>query len=1005
MKNRVLILFLFQLLFCGSLLAQNKTITGTVTDELGNNLPGVTVIIKGTTNGTVTDVDGKYRIAIKNSEVILVFTYVGMQTKEVPVGNNTVMDVQLMPDATALEELVVVGYGTTSKRTLTDNVAKVSSDDIKGVPVPSFQNALSGKAAGVRVTMTNGKVEGGINISVRGTSSIGAGNQPLFVLDGVPLINDDESNNGAPVNPLLSIPASEIESIDILKDASSAAIYGARGANGVIIITTKRGKEGKASFNLNISSGISRPSNKREWLNAAEYIELFTEAAENASWTGGASYAENRFDRYSNGTWNTPNAYDTDWQEIAFQPGHVNNYDFSVSGGTSNTQYFFSAAYNDTKGIVRGNSLERFSGRANVSQKISDKFRAGVNFNFSRVSIDRVANDNAFTTPLQAIAQSPISPAFFEEGDTETGPFTRTVYANFLLQEKFGSYETVVYRSIGKLFGEYSFTDFLSFNSSVSYDVLYQTEDSWNGSQVPFQSTNGEAYASNVLSTNYVWSNYATFDKTFNEHSVNVVAGMEYNQSNRRFTSVTATEFPSDDLQTVNSGAEITAGSGSLTAYSFVGMFARATYAYKDKYILKASIRRDGSSRFGSESRFGVFPAVSAGWILSEESFLADNSTISLLKLRASYGELGNAELGNFPARGLFQGVSYNQRPGLAPTQPGNAQLSWESSKQSDIGIEFGLFNDKISGEIDFYKKVTDGLLFEQPLVPSGGAASINRNIGRMDNTGIEIILRGDIIKKQNLNVNASINLARNNNEIITLPDGNDQITGRNILREGETINSFYMIEYAGVDPANGDALYYLNTDNGDGTVDRGTTNNPNAASRIIAGSPVPDWIGGLSGSANYKGLSLSFTFQGEWGASIYNGGGRFQSANADWFDNQTKDQLNRWQNPGDITMVPQARLGEGNGTGHSTRYLQESDFIRLRNVTLAYNLPKSVLDKVKLSSIRVYATAINALTFTKYDGYDPEARYDRTDGVGTGQTFYSAPTARTFTLGVNIGF
>ena len=998
--KRILLLSMVLSFLCSSVWAQ-QTVSGKVTDENGEGLPGVNVVIKGTTSGATTDLDGNYQISVEGGDVVLVFSSIGFTDQEVTVGARSTIDVGMNVSSTELQEIVVVGYGTESKRNLTDNVASLSTEDIEGVPIASFQNAISGKAAGVRVTQTNGKLESGISVSVRGVSSVSAGSEPLFVLDGVPLINDDESNNSSPVNPLLSIPASEIASIDVLKDASSAAIYGARGANGVVIITTKRGQEGKARFSLNMSTGVSTPTNKREWLNAEEYVELFLEAGRNSSWASEA-YVEGRLDRYSDGTWDTPDAYDTDWQEIAFQDGYVKDIDFSVSGGANGSTYYIGASYNDSKGIIRGNELQRVSARANLSQKVNDKLTMGMNFNYSRVEIGRVANDNAFVTPLQAIALSPISPAYFPEGAEESGPFTSTTYPNFLLQDEFGSYTTVVNRSIGKLFGQYDFTENISLNSDLAYDIFNQTEDSWDGSRVPFQSTNGEAYASNVLTTNYIWSSYATFDKGFGDHGINVVGGMEYNQGNRRFTSVTATEFPSDDLQTVNSGAEVTAGSGSLTAYSFVSYFARASYTFKDRYLFKASIRRDGSSRFGADNRFGTFPAVSVGWILSEESFLENSGPLSFLKLRVSYGELGNAELGNFPSRGLFQGVSYNQRPGLAPTQPGNNSLSWESAKQTDIGIEFGFLDGKISGAFDYYNKNTEGLLFSVPLVPSGGSATINSNIGSMVNKGIEVLLNAEVMSSGDLSWNTSFNIAKNNNEVTELPFGNDIISGRNIQREGTVLNSLYLIEYAGVNPDNGDAIYYLNTENPDGSLDRTTTNDPGAAQRIVAGSPIPEWIGGLTNTMSYKGFDFSFTFQGEWGASIYNNGGRFQSANGDWFDNQSKDQLTRWQNPGDITMVPQARLGDGNGASHSTRWLQKTDFIRLRNVTLAYNLPKSLLAGTGLGAVRVYTTAINALTITDYDGYDPEAR---DDSGGVGQSFYSAPAAKTFTFGVNVNF
>lgn len=910
----------------------------------------------------------------------------------------------MIEDNNVLEEVVVVGYGTQSKRKLTDNIVKLDAKDIADVPTPSVMNSIAGKAAGVQISQTNGKVEGGLNFRIRGQSSISAGSDPLYVLDGIPLINDDESNNGAPTNPLLTLSPNEIESIDILKDASAAAIYGSRGANGVVIITTKSGKEGKAKFSVNLSNGFSQKANSRDWMNAEQYIELFLEAGANGlaygGWpTNGAAYVEDRFDRYSNNTWRD-RTYDTDWEELALVNGHQRDVDFSISGGDAKTTYFFSGAYNDTKGIVRGNELERISSRINVKHKLSDKFTTGMNLSFSRTDIDRIADDNAFTTPLQAIAQAPISPAFVD-GE----PFVNTVYANFLLEDKHAYYNTIIRRVTGKAFGEYKFSSKLKFNTDFAYDLYAQTEDNFRGSQAPFQSTNGEAYASNVNTENYIFSNYFTYNNTFDEdHDLNVVAGMEINKSKRRFTSVTGQQFPTDDFQTVSTAAEITAGSGSFTQYAFVSYFARATYSYKDRYLFKASVRRDGSSRFGKDNRLGVFPAFSAGWIISEEDFLSNSELLSFLKLRASWGQVGNAELTNFASRGLFGGASYNQRPGIAPTQPGNNQLGWESSTQSDIALEYGLFDGRITGEVAYYVKDTRELLFEQPLPLSSGApeqGGINKNIGRMRSNGIEFTINTKNIQTEDFVWTTNLNLGTNFNEILELPGGNDAVRGRNILREGVPVNSFYLIEYAGVDPANGDALFYLNTDN-NGVIDRNTTNDPNAASRVIAGNPFPELIGGLTNTISYKNFDFTMTFQGEWGASIYNGGGRFQSANGDWFDNQTTDQLRRWQNPGDITDVPQARLGWGNGTQHSTRYLEDGDFIRLRNVTLGYTIPQEVVKKAGFSKVRIYASGFNLLTFTDFTGYDPESR---SDAGGIGQVFYSAPAAKTYSIGVNVTF
>jgi len=983
--------------------AQDRTITGNVTDGNGLPLPGVNIVVEGTTIGTQSDFDGNYSIGADTGQSLL-FTYLGQREVRVTIGASNRIDIQMEEDSQALEEVVVIGYGTQSKRNLTDNIAKLTSSDIAEIPTPSIQNALSGKAAGVQVTQTNGKIEGGVSIRVRGVSSIGAGAEPLYVLDGVPLINNNESNNGSPTNPLLSLSSNEIESIDILKDASAASVYGSRGANGVVLITTKKGKLGKGTLSLNLSQGISRPTNLREFLNAEEYIELMTEAHINTyGEADGLAEAEGLFDFLSSGTDWRNGAVDTDWQSLAFQTGYTRDIDMSMSGANEKTNYFFSGAYNDTKGIIRGNELERITARANVSHKLSDKFTAGMNISFSRTDIDRIANDNAFVNPVQAIAQPALSPAFLEDGEPNAG----TLYANFLLQDKHSSYKTVIRRVTGRGFAEYRFIPSLKFNTEFGYDLYYQTEDSYTGRLAPFQSTNGEAYASSVGTESYVFSNYFTYAKNFNTiHDVEVVAGMEYNTTNRRFQSVTGIEFPTDDFQTIGSAAEITAGNGTITGNRFLSYFARLSYALHNKYLFKASVRSDGSSRFGSENQFGTFSALSAGWIISEEGFLKDSNTLSFLKLRGSWGQTGNANIADFASLGLFGGVSYNQRPGIQPTQAANQLLTWESVEQYDIGLEFGLFSNRISGEIDYYIKESDGLLFQVPLPGTSGQSTILKNIGLMENKGIEFVLNTKNIVKENFNWSTNFNLAQNKNKVKKLPgEGSDIITGRNILREGEPISAFFMLEYAGVDPDNGDALYYLNTDDGNGNIDRGTTNNPSEASRVVVGEPFPQWIGGLTNTIQFNNIDFSFTFQGEWGASIYNGGGVYQSANGDYFDNQSRDQMQRWQQPGDITRVPQARLFGANGTAHSTRYLQGADFIRLRNLTLGYTLPNAAVEKMGLSKLRVYFSGFNLLTITDYDGYDPEARSDVNSASTPGVAFYSAPAASTYSLGLNINF
>jgi len=994
--------FFLGLLFLSSILmAQEKNISGVVTDEEGLPLMGVNIIIENAQRGTQTDFDGKYSI-MANPQDVLQFSFIGFKTIKRTVGQETTINVQLISDST-LDEVIVTGFGKQSKRNVTDNIASITSESIGQVPIASMQGALIGKAAGVQITQINGKVEGGVKMRIRGVSSISSSQEPLYVIDGMPLINDDESTTSAPINPLISLNPNDIESIQILKDASSAAIYGARGTNGVVLITTKQGRSGKTKVSLNVSNGWSEATNKLKWLNAAQYVELFTEADVNTYGIEDIPWAEDQFDWMSNGLDWRNGAVDTDWQDLALVKGSVQDHNFSVSGGNEKTLFYMSGGYHNTQGIVRGNSLERYTYRGNVDHKVSDKFRVGLNSSVSKSHISRISTDNAFATPMQAVAQSPLTPAYLDDGIIPNND--TSIYYNFLTQEYNGDWDVNIFRILMNTYMEYQILPELRFRSEFGYDNNNQTAEYFAGSMTESSSTDGYADANAVQSDKYSISNYFTFNKTFNDnYDLEFVGGMSFEESARSRQFVAGTGFPSDDLQTVASASEITSGTSSRTKYNFLSYFGRATLSIADKYLIKGSIRYDGSSRFGASSRYGVFPAGSVGWIISEEDFIKDSETISLLKLRSSYGVTGNAGIGNFASLGLFGGTAYNQRSGLSPVQLGNPDLKWEKTTQADFGLDFGLLNNRITGEIDYYVKNTNDLLLNEPIPGTSGFTSLTRNVGSISNKGFEFVLNTTNFRTNNFRWTTSLNLTTLDNEVTELPGG-DIIQGRNIVRVGETISSFYLVEYAGVDPENGDALFYRNTENTDGSFDRTTTSSYSEAERVITGSPYPNFMAGLTNTMTFSNFDFSLTFQGEWGASLYNEGGKFQSGNMRYEDNQTVDQLNRWQNPGDITMVPQARLYRTNGQQASTRYLEKSDFIRLRNVSLGYTFPKELTQKLSVDRVRVYFTGINLLTITDYSGYDPESSWDNlgNNNIEKGISFYSAPPAKTFTIGLNI--
>jgi len=990
------------MLFTG--LVHSQEVSGTVSDSEGI-LPGATIMVKGTTRGVQTNVDGKFSIKDVGANAVLVFSFIGLKSQEISVVGRSTINVILVQDLSQLSEVVVIGFGKQSKRKVTDNMATISSDQINQIPVANVQGALVGKAAGVQITQINGKVEGGVKMRIRGIASISSSQEPLYVIDGMPMINDDESTTSAPINPLISLNPNDIESIQILKDASSAAIYGARGTNGVVLITTKQGKSGKTKISLNTSGGWSQATHKMKWLNTAQYVELFTEASAN---TWGAAdlwltEAGGVFDQQSNGkNWRT-NEVDTNWQDLALVKGSVQDHTFSVSGGDAKTLFFVSGGYNNTQGIVRGNNMDRYSYRGNLDHKISDKLRVGLNTSLSKTKISRIGTDNSFATPLQGIAQSPLSPAYLDDGKTPNNQ--STIYYNFLMQEYNGSWDLNIFRTLMNSYVEYKIAPSLSFRTDLGYDNNNQTEEYFAGSLTESASTSGFADANAVQSDKYTISNYFTYTKTFKEiYDLEFVGGMSFEESSRKRQYVAGTGFPSDDLQTVESASEITAGSSSRTKYNFLSYFGRATFSILDKYLFKGSLRYDGSSRFGASNRYGLFPAASVGWIISEEAVFKESTTINLLKLRASFGQTGNAGIGNFASLGLFDGSAYNKLSAINPLQLPNDDLKWEKTNQVDAGLDFAFLNNRISGEIDYYVKKTNDLLLNEPLPGTSGWNSITRNVGSMSNKGFEFVLNSTNLKSANFLWKTSLNLSTLDNKVVSLPGG-DIVAERNIVREGETISSFYLVQYAGVDAANGDALFYRNTQNPDGTLNKTTTNNYNEAVRVISGNPYPSFMSGLTNTISLYNFDFSFTFQGEWGASMYNEGGKFQSGNARYEDNQTIDQLNRWQNPGDITTVPQARMYTTNGQQASTRYLEKANFIRLRNLSLGYTFSKTLTQKLAVDRVRLYLTGVNLLTFTKYTGYDPESSYDNNgnSNIQKGIAFYSAPPAKTLTIGLNI--
>ncbi|MCE7058790.1 TonB-dependent receptor [Dyadobacter sp. CY343] len=1030
MKKTLLLALFFFVVTWMSASGQDVRITGKVSGDDGSTLPGASVQLKGTSTGTQTSTDGSYTINVRNAESILVFSFVGMISQEIPVGSQSVIDVQLVSDSRNLSEVVVTGFGSQIKRDVTGNIAQVKGTEIQNMPVASVDAALQGRAAGVYVNSGSGKLGQAINVRIRGNSSISASSQPLYVVDGMPITTADLSNStGGATNPLADINSNDIESIEILKDASAGAIYGSRAANGVVLITTKRGKAGKTNVSINYQLGSSQATRRVDFLNADQYVKFYTQAANNRDRIDGTdpndpdSYTQYMIgeggflDTYSLGTFGTPQQKEYLWQDEAFQKAPMQQLDFQLNGGTDKTKFFLSGQYLDQKGTIIGNKLDRVSARMNLDHQAYKWLQIGLSMGLARTINKRLPGDNAFSNPLQMAALTPLTPF----NDPETGLPTGTppgevgvpLYFNPMITSRYASFIATSFRNLTNAYAQINITPELKFRSELGIDLLNQNEESYYQTQnvrnVSTASSGlGENFATFV--TNYNTNNFLSYDKTLNNHTIGGTLGMSYQQSQNKTSFIEGSQFPSNSYKKIASAATKSGGSSTETNFRFLSYFLRLNYKFSDKYLLSASARIDGSSRFGANSRYGFFPSVSAGWVLTEENFLKNNNVLSFLKLRGSYGSTGNSEIGDFPQLGLFSGdAGYAGAAGQRPSQLANPDLRWETTKQADFGIDFGLFNNRINGEIDYYEKKTNGLLLEVNVPATTGFAIKVANVGKLENKGFEFVLNTqNLIGK--FKWSTSLNLAANRNKVTDIQDQiiEGGLANMSRVMEGQPVGVFYTVEYAGVDPANGNALFYKNTPTeGRTTV---TNNGYNTAQRVVAGNPNPKVVGGITNTFSFAGFDLNVFFNGVAGNKLnFYGVGQYSSANGIYEDNQTVDQLNAWTPENPNTDVPEARFYRGNGNQASSRYIMDGSYLRLRSLTLGYNLPSTVTSKIKMDRVRVYVSGLNLATFTNYKGWDPEVNTDdlsaRDLKFATGTDFYTPPQPRTILVGINVGF
>ena len=1030
--------------------ASPGTIKGKVIGSDGYGIAGVNVIEKGTTNGVITDVEGRYVLNLTTENPVIAFSFIGYVSQELPVGNKTVIDIVLKEDVKALEEVVVVGYGTQKKKDLTGAIASVNSEDLGKTPALSFDQSLQGKVAGVQISQPNGAPGGNINIMVRGISSITGSNSPLYVVDGFPIgtggggsnlsnfSNSSYSSSGMAnattekINPLSTINPSDIESIEILKDASATAIYGSRGANGVVLITTKKGKTGKTSINVNASFGIQQVAHKLDLLTPREYAEFVAEGRDNAWIYAGGQASDPNEVRTSN-AWVRPEYRNpssisnegTDWQDVIFRLATVQNYQVSATGGTENIKYMVSLGFFDQKGIVIGSDFQRFNVRSNIEAKLTKRLKFGTNIagSYGYGDFARTEGHLGLRGMIQcALAINPGMPVYGQDGSYNSefdDPMGAPVENPLFIAENFSDKRNMKDFIVNNYL-DYEFIAGLNFRTSFGLKFNLNQTELWKSSKIGTyadKSSPATAAAIDKKGLNWLNENTLTYKKNFNEkHDLNVVAGLTVQKDTYSQLSAGATDFPTDYIHYLSAGT-INTGTHLKSEWSMVSLLARANYVYDNKYMLTATVRRDGSSRFGANQKWGTFPSVSVGYRISEEPFMQNFTALSDLKIRASYGVAGNNSIGNYNQIALLSVSNYVDAnkilPGLAPSTLANDELTWEKSKQTDIGIDFGLFNNRVSVIADWYYNLKTDLLLSVNLPAASGFGSAMQNVGEIENKGFEFALNTVNIDTKNFSWSTSFNISTNRNKVKKLATEDGRIvSGKFITEVGQPISSFYMMNVVGVfrddaDVAKG-PVYSPNTKPGDLKYeDVDGDGKITTADKTIVGSPFPDFTWGLNNEFKWKNLSLSVFVNGSQGGQTYFEAGE-TLLNSAGVQNQLSLVNDRWKSPeepGNGFMPRAIRSDYALGMSASSRYLFDASYVRIKDITLSYDFPGFITQKIGLKGLNAYFNVSNVYTFTDYPGYDPEASQSGDSVTSAGIDSGVYPTPRTYTLGVKVAF
>ena len=986
---------------------QTGTIRGTVTDSAsGRGIGGAQVTVTGTTRGGLTNDAGAYIIRDVPVGTVTVraqrigFTPVDRQLTVAPAG--VTADFALVASARTLSEVVVVGYGTSSRQNVSSAISSVTAEDIANTPVAGVDAALQGKAPGVQVIQNAGNPGNGISVRVRGPASINAGNQPLYVVDGVPILQENYTQlglGGQDITAVTGINPDEIETIDILKDAAASAIYGSRGSNGVVMITTKRGRAGKSRIAFSGYHGWQSAPETLPMLNAQQYVEIFNESAKNDG------YDPDDYD-FEPGVDDTANF---DWQKAVFRNSPVRDLQLGASGGSERMLYHLSGSYFDQEGIVIGSKYTRAATRLNLDFNANSKLTVRSSLGLGREDNNRIQGDGSLDGVVtNALGMQPMRPVYRPDGSF-AGRSDRLRYSNPVALANLNTTDLETMRAFGNVEANYQLLHSLRLTGRGGFDALSLDETQWESPLVDrtyAASANGVGKSGHTNASKYLLEGYATlepFSTATSRLSVIGGASVEYNKSTLNF--LRGEGFTSGFRTYVRNASNVTEYDGSQTENNLVGFFSRADWSLRDRYLLSASVRADGSSRFGEDNRYGLFPAASIGWVVSEEPFARSLQRVMNLKLRASYGSTGNQGIGDFAARALATGSPYSGTPGISVSQLGNPDLRWENTREFDLGTDVVMFNGRVSLTGDYYVRRTSDLLVQRPIPSITGFTTYWGNIGNIENRGIDLGLNTTNLQlggAGGFEWRSTLTMTFNRNKVTSLFNDQPFTTGINgretsIATVGKPLGSFFMYKFDGVDPQTGDAI--LHDLDGDGDI---TT-----ADRMIVGNPHPDYFGGLTNTFSLRNFELNTFLQFSQGNDVFNMMRIFADDGACTYDNKFTDVLKRWQKPGDITDVPRMSYDCVSGADViSSRFIEDGSYLRVQEVTLGYRVPARLSSVAKLDNARIYVSGRNLATFTKYSGYNPDVNSSGSDAnVVMGTDYYAYPLPRTFTIGITAGW